>query len=292
METKERTIIKVETLINASIGKVWRFWREPNHIIKWYSASDDWHTPRAENDLRKDGTFSFRMEAKDGSAGFDFEGVYTHVIEHDSIVYVLSDGRKVKTSFRQDAYKILVTQEFEAESINPLRMQQEGWQAILNNFKKVVESSIVYDKLRVEILIDAPVEKVFTTMLDEQKYREWTSVFNAGSYYKGSWEKGSKIIFIGTDENGSEGGMVARIRENLPNKYVSIEHYGLLENDKEITIGEQVEGWAGAQENYSFEEVNGKTLVSVDMDSNEEYYGYFTETWPKALEKLKSICEK
>ena len=128
-------------------------------------------------------------------------------------------------------------------------------------------------------------------MLDATTFKKWCSAFNEGSYYKGSWEKGSKILFLGTEPNGDTSGMVSTIRENIPNQFVSIEHLGVVHNNEEITSGEVVEGWAGAFENYTYLENNGITLLTVDLDVNQEYKSYFLETWPKALEILKSICE-
>jgi hypothetical protein len=154
-----------------------------------------------------------------------------------------------------------------------------------------VESSGELEMLHFEILINATVEKVYRTMLDEIPYEEWTEVFSPGSHYKGSWEKGSKILFLGPDKNGEMGGMVSRIKENIPSKFVSIEHLGIVQNGKEVTTGKDIESWAGSLENYTFEQVNGNTLLSVDMHSNQEFKAYFLETWPKALNKLKAICE-
>nr|WP_224996143.1 SRPBCC domain-containing protein [Cesiribacter sp. SM1] len=147
------------------------------------------------------------------------------------------------------------------------------------------------EQLHFEILIDAPAEKVYNTMLDQEHYTAWTAVFNPDSHYEGSWEKGSKILFIGAGENGEQGGMVSRIKENIPHKYVSIEHLGLYQNGREITTGKEVENWAGSLENYSFENRNGSTLLSVDMDANQEFREMFSALWPKALEKLKALCE-
>lgn len=149
-------------------------------------------------------------------------------------------------------------------------------------------------KLQYKIEINAPVEKVYSTMLgidNIETYKQWTAVFNPSSTYKGNWEKGSKILFIGTDENGKTGGMISEIAENIPNKFVSIRHFGVLQDEKEITEGPEVEKWAGGLENYSFEEMNGVTIVSVETDTIEEYINYFEEHWPKALEKLKEIVE-
>lgn len=152
--------------------------------------------------------------------------------------------------------------------------------------------SMLKHKLHFEIPINADIHKVYSTMIDEQGYRDWTAVFNPTSRFEGSWEKGSKIRFIGADENGKEGGMVSRIRENNPDQFVSIEHLGVFQDGEEIMTGPEVDSWAGGLEDYSFREVGGKTIVSVDVDTTEEFKPYMEETYPKALEKLKEICEK
>ncbi len=149
-------------------------------------------------------------------------------------------------------------------------------------------------KLNYQIDIQAPAEKVFRTMLgldDISTYEQWTALFNPTSSYEGNWDKGSKIYFTGIHE-GKKGGMVAEIAENIPNKYISIRHYGILDGDKEITEGPEVESWAGGLENYSFQEFDGITSVAVEVDTTEEYGEYFDQTWPKALKKLKEITEK
>lgn len=139
MTTKET--ITVEALVNASINKVWQFWTTPKHITKWNNASEDWHTTRAENDLRIGGKFLSRMEAKDGSFGFDFEGIYTDVITNEKISYTILDDRKVDITFSPTENGIQITETFEAENQNPLEMQKMGWQAILNNFKNYTEKN-------------------------------------------------------------------------------------------------------------------------------------------------------
>jgi uncharacterized protein YndB with AHSA1/START domain len=135
----EFTKITIEATINASLAKVWKNWTEPKHITQWNNASDDWHTPHAENDLRVGGKFLSRMEAKDGSFGFDFEGVYSEVIPFEKIKYGLEDGRQVVTFFTQNSETTTITTYFDAENENPIEMQKGGWQAILNNFKKYTE---------------------------------------------------------------------------------------------------------------------------------------------------------
>ena len=138
--TTNATKVTVETTVNAPVEKVWKSWSEPQHITKWCAASDDWHAPKAENDLRTGGTFSTRMEAKDGSFGFDFGGVYDHVKKNEVIEYTMGDGRKVQVTFTPTGNTTQVVETFDAETTNPVDMQRAGWQAILNNFKKYTES--------------------------------------------------------------------------------------------------------------------------------------------------------
>ncbi len=135
-----KTIIGVETQVAAPIEKVWKYWTEPIHIIHWNFASDDWCVPSATNNLIAGGEFSFRMEAIDGSFGFDLKGVYDLVDIHKRIEYTLADGRKVKIDFTTAQSKCKVVESFEAESENSEELQRGGWQAILNNFKKYTES--------------------------------------------------------------------------------------------------------------------------------------------------------
>lgn len=292
MTTTEKTIITVQAIVSAPADKVWKYWTEPTHIMQWNNASDDWHTPSANNDLRKGGAFTFHMAAKDGSAAFDFSGEYNDVQLHQKITYTLADGRRVTVLFQSNGKETTVVENFEAESINSPELQKQGWQSILNNFKKYLEATTWYDSLHFEINIEAKVEDVYKKMLDEKDYSGWTSVFNPTSRYKGTWEEGSKMLFIGTDKDGNEMGMVSRIKENIPNKFVSIEHIGLYNKGEEITAGPGVDSWAGALENYTFNANKGKTVLTIDMDTNAEYKTYFSETWPKALQKLKEICEK
>lgn len=141
METMTNNAITVEATINAPVEKVWKYWNEPQHITKWCAASDDWHAPFAENDLRKDGTFKTTMAAKDGSFSFDFGGVYSNVEKHKLIEYAMSDGRKVKIVFTAEGNKTKVSETFDPENENPIEMQRGGWQAILDNFKKHTETN-------------------------------------------------------------------------------------------------------------------------------------------------------
>ena len=136
-----KNAIRIETIVHKSINMVWEFWTLPIHIKKWNKASDNWHTTIAENDLKVGGRFLSRMEAKDGSLGFDFKGTYTAIEAKESISYVLDDDRKVTTNFTSlEPNKTQIVSIFEAETINPIEMQKGGWQAILDNFKKYTEA--------------------------------------------------------------------------------------------------------------------------------------------------------
>jgi uncharacterized protein YndB with AHSA1/START domain len=132
-------VITIEATINAPIERVWKCFTEPEHIKQWNSASDDWHTTAAENDLRVGGKFLSRMEAKDGSFGFDFSGIYDEINLHETIAYTLGDERRVRITFHGDDNKTEVIEAFDAESTNSVEMQKDGWQSILDHFKDYVE---------------------------------------------------------------------------------------------------------------------------------------------------------
>ena len=147
-------------------------------------------------------------------------------------------------------------------------------------------------KLKFSIEINATKEKVWNTMLEDKTYRIWTEAFSKGSHYIGDWSKGSKILFLGPNENGEMGGMVSRIKENKKYEFISIEHIGMVQDGKEDTTSEAIKVWAGALENYTFRDNNGSTEILVEMDSNEEYAEMFEGMWPNALQKLKELAEK
>ncbi len=140
MQNQEHQPITVSTTVNAPEEKVWACWTQPEHIKQWNAASDDWHTPHSENDLRVGGKFKNTMAAKDGSFGFDFEGTYTNVVAHKTVQYEMIDGRKVKIEFEAADSGVRITETFDPEMEHPVEMQQQGWQSILNNFKKYTEA--------------------------------------------------------------------------------------------------------------------------------------------------------
>jgi uncharacterized protein YndB with AHSA1/START domain len=147
------------------------------------------------------------------------------------------------------------------------------------------------ENMKFSVAINAPVEKVFENMLGQDGYPQWTSVFNPSSSFEGTWAQDEKISFIGISKEGKKEGLVGIVRQFKPNDYVSIEYIGLLDGDQVISEGKEVESWVGSHENYTFKANGNQTIVTVDLDVVEPYIGYFKETYPKALEKLKQITE-
>ena len=143
MERTDHTLITVETVVRKPVDLVWESWTEPVHIQNWNNASDDWHTPFAQNDLRPGGRFLSRMEARDGRTGFDFSGVYDVVMLHELIEYTLDDDRKVRITFDGQGDETRVVETFEAEHEYPSDYQRQGWQAILDHFAKYTESIVI-----------------------------------------------------------------------------------------------------------------------------------------------------
>jgi uncharacterized protein YndB with AHSA1/START domain len=148
------------------------------------------------------------------------------------------------------------------------------------------------ERLQFKITIKADAEKVYHSMLGEETFKEWTSIFNPSSRYDGNWDKDSKIRFIGESKEGKQEGMVGIVRENKPFDFVSVEYIAVVDGDTELSEGPGVEEWLNTFENYTFEESNGHTTVTVDIDMNDEMIAYFNEKYPEALNKLKEICER
>jgi uncharacterized protein YndB with AHSA1/START domain len=136
----DKTMITIQATVQADAGKAWECYTKPEHITKWNFASDDWHCPSAFNELKVGGTYRVRMEAKDGSFGFDLEATYDSVEPGNSFTYTMADGRTVHLVLHDKGNATEVSITFEAENQNPVELQREGWQAILNNYKKYTES--------------------------------------------------------------------------------------------------------------------------------------------------------
>lgn len=284
--------IVITTTLKAPLKTVWNCYTHPIHIIHWNNASEDWHTTFAEADMRQGGKFLSRMEAKDGSAGFDFTGTYTQVKPHSILAYELADSRKVEVLFEETTKDIAVTVTFDAENENPIDMQKAGWYTILSNFKAYTENPATRNMLHFDVKIECAIEMVFAKMFEKKTYNAWAGVFEQGSTFKGDWQRGSQMHFVYADEDEEEQGLIAKVRENIPNRFISLEYIGLVQNSQEVFEGEDVEDWEGALENYSFRAKENATIVSVDLDSTEDFVPFLKSTWPKALAKLKELCEE
>lgn len=147
------------------------------------------------------------------------------------------------------------------------------------------------EKLRYSVKINAPVRDVWNVMLDDASYRDWTSVFNSGSYYQGNWDKGSEIRFLGSDDDGKLGGMIATVEENRPHEFISLRYTGQIVGGADDTTSEAAKTFIGSHENYSFKEADGVTTVDVELDSEDEFVAEFNAAWPLALARLKEIAE-
>lgn len=132
-------MITIKATTQSPIEKVWKAWNDPAHVIQWNSPSPDWHTPRAENDFTEKGKFNYRMEAKDGSFGFDYSGAYDEIVPLQKIRFHLDDNRQVEVEFESTASGVNIVEKFEPETENPEDFQQAGWQAILDSFVKYVD---------------------------------------------------------------------------------------------------------------------------------------------------------
>lgn len=148
------------------------------------------------------------------------------------------------------------------------------------------------ETIQFSILINADKQKVWDTMLEDKTYREWTKAFHAGSYYEGNWKKGSEIRFLGPNEDGTLGGMLSRIDENIKYQYISIEHLGVIKNGKVDTTSEEAKKWTPSFENYTFTEKGNQTELKIEMMVDPSYKAMFEDMWPKALDALKNLSEK
>ena len=149
------------------------------------------------------------------------------------------------------------------------------------------------EKLNFSISIDAPKEKVWNALWEDANYRNWTAAFHEGSYAQtDNWKVGTKVLFLGPDGSGGSGGMVSKVAANRPNEFMCFEHLGEVKNGVEDTTSDKVKVWAGAMENYTLTETDGKTTVAVELDIDAAYKDYFVKTWPVALQRLKDLAEK
>ena len=180
---------------------------------------------------------------------------------------------------------------FGCKSDQPSKLSETSETAkIIETKEEPIEQSR-FQQLKFFVNINAPVEKVYSTVIDSVGFSDWTSLFSPISYFKGDWSEGSKILFISDMEDGSKVGMVSQIKKNIPNQIISIEYLGMIQDGKEVMTGEEVESFKGAMESYSFSTNGTLTTMLVETDVFVEESTFFEETWPKALNRIKEICE-
>jgi uncharacterized protein YndB with AHSA1/START domain len=283
--------ISVSVRLQLPPQMVWKLWNDPAQMVRWNAASDDWHTPVADNDLRVGGKLQTRMEARDGSFGFDFEAVYEVVDAPNRLVYRLGDGRGVELDLRAEGEETVLTQRFEPEKEFPVELQQQGWQAILDNFKRWAEAyrgvTAVHFAQEVRMAPSALAE----LMLQELPYRYWTAVFDPSSHYVGDWKEGSTVDFLCDLPDGRQRGTRALVANFRPGQYIRLVHQGLVEGDTFINSGAEAEAWLGLNEIYSFSPREYGCLLTVDVDVPEKYADYLTTQWPLALARIRELAE-
>lgn len=309
MPQKERTehqdpiVISADVL--ASANDTWNFFTHAKHVIRWNHASDDWHSVSARNDVREGGKFLFRMEAKNGSFGFDFSGVYERIEKPARLQYRLDDGRMVDVRFEpatnpatnthETSEATNVTISFDPEASHSIAMQREGWQAILNNFKAYAQlhAEKRWEVFLFEITINAPPRTVYEAVTDKELFSCWTRVFHPSSLYEGSWDAGAKILFLGLDAQGCPEGLSAVVTDNIPHSLIALRYVGVVSAGAETTTSEDALAWRDARERYVFRSAQGgkATELLVDTDVLAGDCENFQAKWNEALAELKKICE-
>ena len=284
--TTTTTTITIEALINAPVEKVWELWTNPVDITNWSTPSPDWHTPRAMHDLKPGGEFVYRMEARDGSFGFDFGGRFDVVKPGHQLAYTMGDGRKANILFTQQDGKTKITETFDPENENPIEFQKAGWQAILDNFRKYAERVVLVE---FQVRVNASKKHVWETMLHPATYNEWANAGWPGATYEGTWAEGEEVKFVSASGEGTLATLVAHKPYDLSHaKHMAV----LLKGGAEDRDSELALGWIGTHERYTFTEEDGVTALTVTITTTPEWAAMFSDGWPKALNKLKVMCEQ
>lgn len=247
-------MITVKTTVDASPETTWALYTNPVHVRQWNNASEDWITPIAENDLRKGGKLKYRMEAKDGSTGFDFEGTFDKVEPFEALDYTIADGRHVMVRFQPSGKYTTVQVSFEAESVHSRELQEQGWQAILVNFRRFVSYTNEFKPIQFAIKIQSPKQHVWTQMTAPDTYREWAGAAWPGSYFEGKWIEGSTISFFDKNRSGTKSILVL----HRPFDVSIAEHVACYDNGAEVADSDQARSWVGSKECYYFKEQMAK----------------------------------
>ena len=279
-------IISISVTIKSDIHTVWKSFTETKHIVNWYFASPDWHAPTAEHDFNNGGKFSIRMEAWDESFGFDYTGTYDKIVDFKEVVYTLDDGRKVDTSFMQTGDEIVVSQDFQADEGIDVEMQRMGWQGILNQLKKYVESKTVV--FEVEADINASADTVWDCLTKNEIYKKWSKAFSPNSEFKGDWDKGKHIDYIDIGKGGTR----ALVEGVELNKFIQQRHIATITAENEIdTKSDSAKHWIGTIENYTLKDIGGAIRFTVHIECHEQFREFIESSWNTAILDFKRVCE-
>ncbi len=279
-------VIEIEVLIKNSLDKVWEYWTGQPFISQWYSASDDWWTPWVNQNFQVDQGFVYRMEARDGSMGFDFSGVFTEIVDHEKIVYVLEDGRKVLTTFEERDGRILLKQAFDAEDQNSAQMQKDGWQAILNHFKSFCEGDQIEMSFRT--VLGTNPNRVWEYLTLPRLYEEWAIAFSEQPKFVGQWVEGGTIDFI----DFQEGGTRVQLDKVKPFEKLYMTHIAMIDGQAGIVEDHpEAPTWVGTKENYDLELVGKETILTIHIMCHPKYVDYLRNSWEKAVKLMTHVIK-
>lgn len=268
-----KTTLQVSTDVAADPASVWTRFTVPGHIMQWNFASEEWHCPAAENDLRPGGVYRTRMEARDGSQGFDFEGVYDEVVPESRLAYTLTNGRQVKTEFSDQNGRTRVTTTFEPEDSFPIEVQQAGWQAIIDNFRRYVESE-PERMVREQVTIDTPADTVWSIITHPRYARELGQQFDKNAYVRSDWQLGSAVEFVYEPERIAATGTISELK---PLELIRIDF--------------DFDGFA-YYESFHFSSTEGQTILTAEAGPYTHARDEHATVWSNWLQKVRELSEQ
>lgn len=294
------TQLSVSTIIQAPKEQVWEYLWDPEHIVHWSFASNDWYCPQAIwNKPQVWEMFSNTFSAKDGSFSFDFTWKYDEVVEYEILKYTLWEmkdyfidaWRKVEVHLKETASGVEITQIFDTEDENPHDMQIAGWKAILENFKKYVETGEKVLFIKKSVVLNTSQESVFHILTDDTLYRQWTSAFCEGSYYEtNKWQVWEKIYF----KSPHDWWLISEISYFQPPYQVGFTHLWFLTKDgAEDYESEEVHTWKWYKEIYTCKKVDANTTeLTIYQDISENDFESFNALWDAALRNIQDLTKK
>jgi uncharacterized protein YndB with AHSA1/START domain len=291
--------IVIHQIFAATPSQVFESCLDSEDNKRWNTAGFGWSTGEVQIDPKVGGRWFAEYKSPDGKDDFVFEGVFTEIIENQKISYKMPkdmgefevDERKAEVLFEEfEKGKTQVTITFDAEDLNSIEMQKQGWQAILDNFKTFLERKINPENARLilDIDINASPQKVWKTLLEKESYNIWAATFSPGSHYQGEIKYDNKVQFLGPDQSG----LISLVKVCIPEFQVSFEHLGGFKDGKEDPDSPMFLPWKGNRETYTLKSKNEITNLSIYQEMSKTEIEYFEEMWAKALEVIKKIAEE